>query len=182
MKIAHQTGEDTTADRTRTWPITVTRTLGAVALLAAGGIHYQQYHYAYFSRIPTIGPLFLLNSLAAAGLGLFLLSPVRPSLGRRGKLLDRSAALAGIGVATGALAALLISEHAFLFGFMEHGYRFVIVFAIGSETASIVMLTLYVICARNRGRAGSRANFAGDLDGLTGGRQLHLETFQPLEA
>ena len=115
------------AEQTRTPSLTVTRTLGAVALLVIGGVHYQQYHYAFYSSIPTIGPLFLLNSIAATALGLFLLAPVRSRLGRRGKLLDQLAALAGVGVAAGGLAALLVSEQTRLFGFMEHGYRFVIV-------------------------------------------------------
>jgi len=50
--------------------------LGAVALLAVGGVHFQQYEYDYFSVIPTIGPLFLVNFIAATALGLVLLAPV----------------------------------------------------------------------------------------------------------
>ena len=115
------------AEPTRTRSVTATRTLGALALLVIGGVHYQQYHYAFYSSIPTIGPLFLLNFIAGTALGLFLIVPVRPRLGRLGTLLDQLAALAGLGVAAGALVALLISEHTPLFGFMEHGYRFVIV-------------------------------------------------------
>ena len=136
-------------------PITsaITRTLGALALLVVGGVHYQQYHYDYYSAIPTIGPLFLLNFIASTALGLFLLAPVRSWLGRRGKSLDQLAALAGIGVATGGLAALLISEHTPLFGFMEHGYRFVIVLTIASDAIAIAMLVLFLI----RTRTGPRS-------------------------
>jgi hypothetical protein len=133
--------------------VSAPRTLGALALLLIGGIHYQQYHYAFYSAIPTIGPLFLLNFIAASVLSLFLLAPVRSWLGRRGKLLDQLAALAGIGVATGGLAALLTSEHTPLFGFMEHGYRFVIVLTIASDAAAIAILTLFLI----RTRTGPRS-------------------------
>ena len=58
------------------------------------------------------------------------------------------AALAGIGVAAGGLAALLISERTPLFGFMENGYRFVIVLAIASDAVAIAMLMLFLIRAR----------------------------------
>jgi hypothetical protein len=125
--------------------VTATRWLGAIALLIIGGIHYQQYHYASYSVIPTIGPLFLVNFVAATALGLFLLAPVFPRLGHLGELLHEFAALAGVGVAVSGLAALLISEHTILFGFMEHGYRFVIVLTITSEAVAIMMLTLFLV-------------------------------------
>ena len=136
------------AEQTRTRSLTATRMLGALALLVIGGVHYQQYHYAFYSSVPTIGPLFLLNFISATALGLFLLAPVRSRLGRRGKLLDQLAALAGIGVAAGGLVALLISEQTPLFGFMEHGYRFVIVLTIASDAVAIAMLTLFLIPVR----------------------------------
>lgn len=145
------------AEQTRNPSLTVTRTLGAAALLVIGGVHYQQYHYAFYSSIPTIGPLFLLNFIAATALGLFLLAPVRSRFGRRGKVLDQLAALAGIGVAAGGLAALLISEQTPLFGFMEHGYRFVIVLAIASDAVAIVMLMLFLIRARTGTRSSGAA-------------------------
>jgi hypothetical protein len=137
--------------------MTATRTLGALALLVVGGLHYQQYRYAFYSSVPTIGPLFLLNFIAATALGLFLLVPVTSRLGRLGRLLDRFAALAGVGVAGGALAALLISEHIPLFGFMEHGYRPVIVLAIASDAATIAILTLFLMLARKRARSTAGA-------------------------
>jgi hypothetical protein len=138
-------------ERTRTHSLTITRTLGAIALLVIGGVHYQQYRYAFYSSIPTIGPLFLLNFVAGTTLGLFLLAPGRSKLGRHGKLLDQLAALSGIGVAAGGLAGLLVSEHTPLFGFIEHGYRFAIVLAIASDAAAIIMLTLFLVCVRSGG-------------------------------
>src|SRR5207237_1397133 len=87
----------------------VARALGAIALFVTGGVHYEQYTVAHLSVIPTIGPLFLANFIAATILGLILLVPIR-STSRRGRLIrDASAAVAGTGVAAGALAALLIS-------------------------------------------------------------------------
>jgi hypothetical protein len=136
------------ADRPRTRSLTATRTLGALALLVVGGLHYQQYRFAFYSSIPTIGPLFLANFVAATALGLFLLAPVRSRLDGRGTLVDPLAALAGVGVAAGGLVALLISERTPLFGVMEHGYRFAIVLAIASDAVAIAMLALFVISTR----------------------------------
>jgi hypothetical protein len=140
------------AELTRNRLLTATRTLGASTLLLIGGIHYQQYHYAFYSAIPTIGPLFLLNFIGATALGLLLLAPGRSRLGRLRELVDQMAALAGLGLAASGLASLLISEHTPLFGFMEHGYRFVIVLTITSELVAIALLTLFLVCARCRGR------------------------------
>jgi hypothetical protein len=128
----------------------VTRASGATALLVVGGVHLEQYTVAHFSVIPSIGPLFLVNFIAATSLGLLLLIPIRRSV-RHGRLLfDSLAALAGIGVAAGALAALLISEHTPLLGFMEHGYRLEIVIAIASEAVAIVSLGIFLAIADRR--------------------------------
>src|ERR1700684_3849527 len=98
------------AERTHTARLTATRSIAGVALLVVGGIHYQQYHYGYYSVIPTIGALFLLNFIGATALGLFLLAPVRSRVRLPWRLIDRLAAIAGMGLAAGALAALLVSE------------------------------------------------------------------------
>lgn len=123
---------------------TLARVLGALALLVIGSVHFQQYEFEFYSSIPTIGPLFLANFVAATALGLFLLSPIRPR-GRAGAILDRGAAIAGVGVAAGGLVSLLISEHTSLFGFTEHGYRFAIVLALTSEAIAIVVLTFFLV-------------------------------------
>ncbi len=57
------------------------------------------------------------------------------------------AALAGIGVAAGAMAALLISEQTPLFGFMEHGYRIEIVIALAAEAVAILSLGVFLVLA-----------------------------------
>jgi hypothetical protein len=97
------------------------RFLGALSLLAVGGVHLQQYDYLY-SAIPTIGTLFLLNFVGATVIGLGLLAPVERLLGRFGGVLVALLALAGIGLAASAFVFLLISERTPLFGFMEPGY------------------------------------------------------------
>jgi hypothetical protein len=125
--------------------LTVTRTLGGLALLVVGGVHYQQYQYDFYSAIPTIGPLFLANFVAATAVGIFLLVPIRRPSGRLRELVDGVAALSGVGLAAATFVGLLISEHTPLFGFMEHGYRFAIVLALVSEAVAIAMLTLFVV-------------------------------------
>jgi hypothetical protein len=128
----------------------VARFVGGIALLVVGGVHLEQYTVAHFSVIPTIGPLFLVNFIAGTSLGLVLLIPIRRSA-RPGRLLfDSLAALAGIGVAAGAMAALLISEHRPLFGFMEHGYRLEIVIAIAAEAVAIASLGVFLAIANRR--------------------------------
>jgi len=147
------------------WSLRAARTVGAISLLVVGGIHYQQYRYALYSVIPTIGPLFIVNFIAATGLGLFLLAPFKSRLGHLRELLDQFAALAGVGLAASGLVALLISEHTLLFGFMEHGYRFVIVLTIASEATAIAMLTLFLVRTRSQARSagtGPRPERRGD--------------------
>jgi hypothetical protein len=138
--------------------LTITRVIAALALLAVGAVHLQAYAVEHYSVIPTIGPLFLLNFIGATVLGLYFLVPASASAGRVRRLLDTLAALAGCGLAAGAFVGLLISEHTPLFGFMEHGYRFAIVFALTSEGVAIVMLSALLLMRRAVGRQarGSR--------------------------
>lgn len=109
------------------------RSLGALAILAVGAIHLQQYIGADYSAIPTIGTLFLLNAIASAIVGIGLLAPIRHAA--IGLL-----ALAAIAIAIGSLAALFISESGSLFGFTESGYRLAIVAAIAAEVATVALL------------------------------------------
>ena len=117
---------------------------GVVALVWTGVIHLEQYAIARYSTVPTIGTLFLLNFIAATALGPALLVPifvpVWPSAPRTRRWIDTAAVLGGLALAAGSLAALLISEHTPLFGFMEHGYRFVITETIAVEAVAIVAL------------------------------------------
>jgi hypothetical protein len=97
------------------------RFAGALALLAVGAVHLQQYEFLY-STIPTIGTLFLLNFAGATAIGLGLLAPVERLLGRAGGLFVGLLALGGAVQAGTAFVFLVISERTPLFGFMEPGY------------------------------------------------------------
>lgn len=132
--------------------VALTRLPAAVSLLAMGGVHIQQYIVQDYRVIPTIGPLFLLNFIGGTGLGLYFLIPVGRRAGRVTLLVDAVVALAGWFVAAGALVALLVSEHTPLFRFMEHGYRFAIVFAIVSEAVAFVALTVLLADHGRRAR------------------------------
>lgn len=103
------------------WAELTARFLGALALLAVGAVHLQQYRFLY-STIPTIGTLFLLNFAGAALIGLGLLAPVERLLGRFGGAAVALLALGGAVQAATAFTFLLISERTPLFGFMEPGY------------------------------------------------------------
>jgi hypothetical protein len=132
----------------------VMRRLGAVAVLAGGAVHLQQYLGADYHAIPTIGPLFLLNAIGSAAVGVALLAPLeRVFSGRRLDIAIVVLAGAGLLIALGALAALLISESASLFGFSESGYRAPIIIAIVAEVSTLALLGPVV--AMNMRRAGS---------------------------
>jgi hypothetical protein len=66
------------------------------------------------------------------------------------------AALAGWFLAAGGLVGLLVSEHTPLFGFMEHGYRFAIMFAIVSEAVAIAEVTILLLDNRATARRKHR--------------------------
>lgn len=129
----------------RTRSAALVRLLAALSLLAVGGVHIQQYVVADYRVIPTIGPLFLLNFIGATVLGLYFVVPISRHVGRFRLIVDAVAALAGWFLAAGALVGLLVSEHTPLFGFMEHGYRFAIVFAIVSEVVAMVALAILMV-------------------------------------
>jgi hypothetical protein len=119
----------------------VMRVLGALAILAVGAIHLQQYIGAGYHAIPTIGPLFLTNAIVSGIVGVALLLPLERLLAER----NAQAAIAGlaigaVAIAIGALVALFISESGGLFGFSETGYRAVIVIAIIAEAATVFLL------------------------------------------
>jgi hypothetical protein len=143
--------------------LAVPRLIAAASLLAIGAVHLQQYIVQDYRVIPTIGPLFLLNFIAATVLGLYFVVPARARVARVRLLADTTAALSGMGVAAGGLVALIVSEHTPLFGFMEHGYRFAIVFTIASEVVAILALGIFLVLSlaatrkRDSGRPSSAA-------------------------
>jgi hypothetical protein len=120
------------------------RYLGALSILLVGAVHAQQYYYAYFSVVPTIGTLFLLSFIGAGILGVLLLAPVR-RLGRKiGDATLTAAALGAISIALGTLVSLLISEYRPLFGFMESGYRLAVVLTLVFDVTTTVFLGVFV--------------------------------------
>lgn len=139
--------------RPRRYALVTARLVSALALLATGAIHIQQYYVADYRVIPTIGTLFLLNFIAGTVLGLYLLIPARVDSGRIRRVGDTVVALSGFGVAGTSLIALLVSEHTPLFGFMEHGYRLEIVVAIVAEAVASVALGGFLLLNH---RAGGR--------------------------
>ena len=95
------------------WRTVVLRVAGAGLLIAAGAIHLNLYLTGY-RTIPTIGWLFLLQVLAAFGLGLAVLAT-----GRRPLTADRLTAAAGAVFALATLGGYLLSVWTGLFGFRE---------------------------------------------------------------
>lgn len=132
------------------------RVVGALSLFAVAADHLYEYYADHYSAIPTIGPLFLLNGIGATALGLTLLAPVGRLLPQRvaGWALGLAGA-AGAALAASSLVGLFVSEEEPLFGFMEIGYRAVIVVAIVSETIAVVALVLLLLLSRRGGRGPS---------------------------
>ena len=132
------------------------RCSGALALLAVGAVHLQQYEYLY-STIPTIGTLFLLNFVGATLIGLGLLAPVERVLGRFGGAAVGLLALGGAGQAATAFAFLLISERTPLFGFMEPGYDPPALMAARvAELVTVALLGLFLAVRGMRRSSGGR--------------------------
>ena len=121
---------------------TAVRVLGALLILFVGADHYWAYSVDQYSVLPTIGTLFLLNFISATVVGVALLVPLERIFRRSGRTVLAIAALSGFGIAATSLVALLVSEHAPLFGFMESNYRPAIIIAIASEAAAAASLVL----------------------------------------
>ena len=95
------------------WPAIGLRVSGAGLLIATAAIHLDLYVTGY-RTIPTIGWLFLLQVIAAFGLGLAVLA-----IGGRLVKGGRLAAAAGAGFALATLGGYLLSIWTGLFGFKE---------------------------------------------------------------
>ena len=121
------------------------RYLGALAVLATGVAHIEQYSVDNYSTVPTIGTLFLLNFIAAIVIAVGLITPLRRVTGRYTDAVRAVLAVGGIGLAVGSLVGLFVSETTGLFGFVEHNYRMAIVVAIAVEVAATVLLTAFLV-------------------------------------
>jgi hypothetical protein len=120
------------------------RFAGALALVAVGVVHLQQYVRLY-SAIPTIGPLLVLNFAGATALALVLVLPLERWAGRRGSALVALAAGGGVALAATAFVFLAVSEHTSLFGLHEPGYDpTAIALTRVAELATIVLLGAFL--------------------------------------
>ena len=141
-----------TVAATAEWPATQRRSiiawsalyLGALAVVATGVVHIQQYSAQNYSSVPTIGTLFLLNFISAVVIGLGLIAPYGRIAGRYADAIRAAWAVAGIGLAVLSLVALFVSESSTLFNFHENGYRTAIVLAIVAEAAATVFLLIFL--------------------------------------
>jgi MFS family permease len=154
----HRAG-DRLGTRRRTILAQALRYLGALAVLATGVAHLEQYAVDDYSTVPTIGTLFLLNFVAAIVIAIGLIVPLGRVTGRYTAAVRAVFAVAGISLAVLSLVALFVSESSGLFGFVEHGYRMAIVVAIVVEVAAAVFLVAFLL-ANGTGlrqiRGGSR--------------------------
>lgn len=109
------------------------RYLGVASILVVGGIHLQQYKSVPISQVPTIGTLFILNAIGAAGVALAITA-------LRGKL-AALASLGGIGISVGALVSIVIAMNGTIFGYSEPSFRPGVTIAVVAEVLSVIVLS-----------------------------------------
>jgi hypothetical protein len=141
----HPPGQGRRATSRRSIIAHVARYLGALAVLATGVAHIEQYTVDNYSTVPTIGTLFLLNFVAAIVITVGLITPLPRTAGPYTDAVRAVFAVVGIGLAVLSLVALFVSESSGLFGFVEHGYRMAIVVAIVVEAAATILLVAFVL-------------------------------------
>jgi hypothetical protein len=135
------------------------RRLGAIAILAVGAVHLQEYLGDGYRSIPTIGPLFLLNAVSSGVVAIGLLAPLERILHHpRAEFTSGLLAVAGVAIAVGSLVALFVSENGSLFGFSETGYGTAIVLAIIAEALAVVLLAPVAALSLKRATAGDSAS------------------------
>jgi hypothetical protein len=127
------------------WGWLVFRFLGAIAVIVSGVVHLQQY-FGPYRDIPTIGPLFIVDFVAAVVIGAALLAPIEHLAGRFAGAAIALVTTAGIGLTAGSLVMLAISERTPLFGFQEPGYDpAAIDLTRQAEIAAVVLLGLALL-------------------------------------
>jgi hypothetical protein len=122
-----------------------TRSIGALALLAVGIAHIEQYYVDSYRCDPhdqnTVRPDFASATLVALGLAL----PLQRLARRWGSRLVTLLALTAIAIAAGSLAGLVMSETGTLFGFRQIGYRTPVVASTLLKAATTISLTAFLI-------------------------------------
>jgi predicted lipoprotein with Yx(FWY)xxD motif len=143
----------------RDWRTVTLRVAGAGLLIAAGAIHLDLYLTGY-RTIPTIGWLFLLQVIAAFGLGLAVLAiGLRPVVGLRSVIAGRVAAAGGAGFALATLGGYLLSIWTGLFGFKEVRTTAGLVAGLIDVAAFAVLAALALAPARALAPAATRSRF-----------------------
>ena len=135
------------ASRTHNLLAQLTLGAGALAVLATGADHLEEYTVNQFSSVPTIGTLFLLNFIMATLIGVGLLLPLGRITKRFAEPIRVLLAIGGIGIGAASLIGLWISETSTLFGFADGGYRPAIVVAIAAEATAVLALSSYLALA-----------------------------------
>src|SRR5689334_9819479 len=136
-------------------PAVILRVLGSGLLIATAAIHLDLYLTGY-RTIPTIGWLFLLQVIAAFGLGLAVLAiPRRLAAGVPARL----AAAAGAGFALATLGGYLLSVWTGLFGFTEVRTGAGIAAGVVEVAAFVVLAALALAPAPAGGAAAAPARF-----------------------
>src|SRR5689334_2170617 len=135
------------------WPAVILRVAGSGLLIATAAIHLDLCLPGY-RTIPTIGWLFLLQVIAAFGLGLAVLAiPRRLAAGVPARL----AAAAGAGFALATLGGYLLSVWTGLFGFKEARTGAGIAAGLVEVAAFVVLAALALAPAPANAPAGGAA-------------------------
>jgi len=133
------------------WPTVILRVVGSGLLIATAAIHLDLYLTGY-RTIPTIGWLFLLQVIAAFGLGLAVLA-----IPRRLVIPGRLAAAAGAGFALATLGGYVLSVWIGLFGFKEVRTTAGIVAGLVEVAAFVALAALALAPAANAPAGGAAA-------------------------
>jgi predicted lipoprotein with Yx(FWY)xxD motif len=139
------------------WRTVMLRVAGAGLLIAAGAIHLDLYLTGY-RTIPTIGWLFLLQVIAAFGLGLAVLAT-----GGQPVIVGRLVAAGGAGFALATLGGYLLSVWAGLFGFREVRTTAGLVAGLAEVAAFAVLAALALAPAPAGGATATPARFPAQI-------------------
>src|SRR5689334_11643372 len=146
------------------WPAVILRVAGSGLLIATAAIHLDLCLPGY-RTIPTIGWLFLLQVIAAFGLGLAVLAiPRRLAAGVPARL----AAAAGAGFALATLGGYLLSVWTGLFGFTEVRTGAGIAADLVEVAAFVVLAALALAPAPAGGAAAAPATFPAQIPRAAG--------------
>lgn len=112
----------------------VLRVAGAAALGWIGYIHWYLWQREGYKSIPTNGPLFLVDAIAAIVLAVLLLVWARPLAG-----------LLAAGFTASTIGALIISLSVGLFGFHESISAFFVVESLVLESIALVVIAAWTV-------------------------------------